>query len=127
MFSTGVSRPLRARHFLIGDFGDESVPHSHPYRVELICSSATLDANGFSTDIAVMEEVLEEVLGEIDDVMLNELPFFADRQSSLEHLTLYLVAELRARLSERGAEPAEPLEIRIWENEFAWAGYREDL
>jgi len=126
VFSTGVSRPLRARHALVGDFGDESVPHSHPYRVELICSSATLDPNGFSTDIAVMEEALEEVLGEIDDVMLNDLPFFADRQSSLENLTLYLVAELRSRLRARGTEPTEPLEIRIWENEFAWAGYREE-
>jgi 6-pyruvoyl-tetrahydropterin synthase len=125
VFSTGVTRPLRARHFLVGDFGDESVPHSHPYRVELICSSPGLDANGFSTDIAVMEEVLEAVLAEIDDVMLNELPFFQGRQSSLENLTLYLVAEIRARLARASAEPDEPIEIRIWENDSAWAGYRE--
>jgi len=127
VFSTGVSRPLRARHFLVGDFGDESVPHAHPYRIELVCSSDSLDANGFSTDIAVMESVLEAVLAEIDDVLLNDLPYFEHRQPSLENLALYLVEELRARLTGRSAAPTQPLEIRIWENEHAWAGYREAL
>ncbi|MFW6291636.1 MAG: 6-pyruvoyl trahydropterin synthase family protein [Spirochaetota bacterium] len=127
MFTTGVSRPLRARHFLVGDFGDESVPHAHPYRIELVCRSASLDSNGFSTDIAVMESVLEGVLAEIDDVLLNDLPYFARRQPSLENLALYLVEELRARLTARSASPTEPLEIRIWENEDAWAGYRETV
>ena len=127
MFSTGVSRPLRARHFLVGDFGDESVPHAHPYRIELVCNSASLDANGFSTDIALMESVLEGVLAEIDDVLLNDLPYFEQRQPSLENLALYLVEELRARLTARSAAPSQPLEIRIWENEHAWAGYRETL
>jgi len=127
VFSTGVSRPLRARHFLVGDFGDESVPHSHPYRIELVCTSAALDSNGFSTDIAVMESVLEGVLAEIDEVLLNDLPYFERRQPSLENLALYLVEELRAQLTARSAAPSQPLEIRIWENEHAWAGYRETL
>ena len=125
MFSAGVSRPLRARHYLVGDFGDESTPHSHPYRIELVSSTPSLDDNGFSTDIAAMEAVLEEVLGSIDDVLLNDLPWFAGRQPSLENLALYLVERLRDGLEARGAAPEEPLEIRIWENEHAWAGYRE--
>lgn len=125
MFSAGVIRPLRARHYLVGDFGDESAPHSHPYRVELVASTPTLDANGFSTDIAAMEEVLEEVLGSIDDVLLNDLPWFSQRQPSLENLAVYLVEQLREGLVAREAAPHEPLEIRIWENENAWAGFRE--
>ena len=47
--------------FLHGDFGEESVPHSHPYEVEVVCRNRELDTNGFSTDIAVMESALEEV------------------------------------------------------------------
>lgn len=125
MFTAGVLRPLRARHYLVGDFGDESTPHSHPYRVELVARTAALDANGFSTDIAAMETVLEEVLGSIDDVLLNDLRWFADRQPSLENLAVYLIERIREGLDARGAAPEEPLEIRIWENENAWAGYRE--
>jgi 6-pyruvoyltetrahydropterin/6-carboxytetrahydropterin synthase len=125
MFAAGVSRPLRARHYLAGDFGDESTPHSHPYRVEAISRAAGLDANGFSTDIAALEAVMEEVLGGIDDVLLNDLPYFADKQPSLENLACYVAAEVRSGLDRRGAAPEQPLEIRIWENESAWAGYVE--
>lgn len=126
MFTAGVTRPLRARHFLQGDFGDESVPHSHPYRVELLSRSRTLDENGFSTDIAAMERSLEAALREIDDVLLNDLGWFQGRQPSLENLAVYLVERIRSLLAEHGATPSEPLEIRIWENESAWAGYREE-
>lgn len=125
MYSAGVTRPLRARHYLVGDFGDESVPHSHPYRIELICRSTELDENGFSTDIAAMEQVLEATLERIDDVLLNDLPWFTGKQTSLEHLARYLVEQLRRGLSERDAAPKEPLEIKIWENENAWAGFCE--
>lgn len=125
MFAAGVTRPLNARHVLHGDFGDESVPHSHPYEVELVCRTATLDENGFSTDIAAMEAVLEEVLAEISGVLLNDLAFFADRQPSLEHLCIYLATEIRARLLRRDAAPTEPLEIRIRESDTAWASYIE--
>ena len=125
MFRTGVKRKLNARHFLAGDFGEESVPHSHPYEVELICSSTGLDSNGFSTDIAAMESALEEVLSGTDDVLLNDLPFFADRQPSLENLCVYLVQSLRQALAERLSAPDQPLEIRIWESATAWASFRE--
>ncbi|MFW5716261.1 MAG: 6-carboxytetrahydropterin synthase [Spirochaetota bacterium] len=125
MYSAGVSRPLRARHYLNGDFGDESVPHSHPYRVEIVSRSRLLDENGFSTDIAALERVLEESLGEIDDVLLNDLAFFRDKQPSLENLALYLVRRIRTGLEALNKAPAEPLEIRIWENDSAWAGFAE--
>lgn len=125
MFRTGVRRRLNARHFLAGDFGEESVPHSHPYEVELVCSSNHLDSNGFSTDIAAMETALEEALRGIDDVLLNDLPFFSDRQPSLENLCVYLVQSLRQSLAATSAASNQPLEIRIWESETAWASYLE--
>lgn len=125
MFATGVKRKLNARHFLAGDFGEESVPHSHPYEIELVCRSRTLDTNGFSTDIAAMESALETTLREIDDVLLNDLPFFSGKQPSLENLCIYLAAAIRSDLAERGTEPDAPLEIRIWESDSAWASFTE--
>ena len=125
MFSTGVTRKLNARHYLVGDFGDESVPHAHPYEVELICRSRDLDENGFSTDIAAMEEALESCIAQIDDVLLNDLPAFEGKQPSLENLAIYLVAEIRSQLASVDADAKEPLEIRIWESRTAWAAYSE--
>jgi len=125
MFQTGVVRRLQARHFLPAEEGEESVPHAHPYEVELVCGSRQLDANGYSTDIAAMEAALEEVLGRIDDVLLNDLDFFSDRPPSLENLCIYLVDRLHESLAGRGASVTEPLSIRIWESDSAWARYTE--
>ncbi len=123
MYSAGVERTLRARHFLRGDFGEESVPHAHPYRVELICSNRNLDKNGFSTNIAVIEEELEKALQAIDDRLLNDLPYFSQRQPSLENLCSFLHKELVDALSNYDDPVPEELCIRIWESSTAWASY----
>ena len=124
MFETGISGPLRARHFLRGDFGEESVPHSHPYRIEWRCRSAGLDENGFSTDIALMQRVFAEAIGEIDDVMLNDLPWFEKRQPSLENLAVFLTIRLRELMGDKA--PELPMCIVIWEADDAWASYEEE-
>ncbi|WP_455382754.1 6-pyruvoyl trahydropterin synthase family protein [Salinispira pacifica] len=124
MFRTGVKRPFTARHALRGDFGDETVPHSHPYTVEWICRTQGLDANGFSVDIALLERELEALLEELDDRLLNDLPFFESRQPSLENLALYLHQELRLRFRNAGGGGTDPaMEVRIWESPTAWASY----
>jgi len=122
MYRTGVRQKLTARHALRGDFGAESVPHSHPYVVEWIIESDKLDENGFATDISQMESVLEEVIGTIDDVLLNDLDYFRDRQPSLENLASYLHAQLRDRMKGR-VRTKRKMEILIWESDTAWASY----
>ncbi len=123
MYSTGVERTLTARHFLRGDFGDESVPHAHPYRVELICSNGSLDKNGFSTNIAVIEDELEKALEAIDDQLLNDLPYFSERQPSLENLCRFLHEGVAVALSKYAEPVPEEICIRIWESPVAWASF----
>lgn len=125
MFESSISKALNARHFLRGDFGDESVPHTHPYRVVWTCRSSSLDENGFATDIALMQEVLAASLQAIDGVLLNDLPWFADRQPSLEHLAVFLSEDLRSRLAASGTEPDLAMRIEIREADDAWAAYEE--
>jgi 6-pyruvoyltetrahydropterin/6-carboxytetrahydropterin synthase len=123
MFKSGVKETLQARHFLRGDFDEESVPHSHPYEVELIGETEGLNENGFSMDIALMEKTLRSVLEEIDDVLLNDLPFFSDRQPSLENLCLYLWKACLELLKKSSTCIPTALIIRIWESPTAWASY----
>jgi len=123
MFSAGVRRDLLARHFLNGDFGEESIPHSHPYLVEAVSRTSQLDGDGFSTDIALLESALEGVLAGIDNVLLNEMEFFQTRQPSLENLCVYIRNSLLDRLRIREKQLPSELEIRIWESGTAWASY----
>ena len=131
MFQAGIKKSFDARHFLRGDFAEESVPHTHPYQVEVICGAGELDKNGFSVDIALLEDVLSKNLEAIDGVLLNDLDFFARRQPSLENLAVYLWERIRGDLEaacrlESGPLPSS-IEIKIWESVTAWAAYAAPL
>jgi len=119
MFATGIQQNLQAHHYLQGDFGEESQPHSHPYRVELICRSSSLDENGFSTNIDLLESSLSNALEKIDQVLLNDLPFFKNRQPSLENLCVYIFRSLETKVG----DSVQEIEIKIWESPRAWASY----
>jgi 6-pyruvoyl-tetrahydropterin synthase len=128
MYKAGVASEFESKHFLRGDYGPESSPHSHPYEVEVVCESAELGPQGFSVNIARLEEVLWKELEKIDNRLLNDLPFFAERQTSLENLALYLWERILRGLEE-GLEAGEAvpgtIEVRIWESPTAWAAYRD--
>jgi len=125
MYRTGIKDTFRAYHKLIGDFGDETIPHEHTYEVEWIVSVGEVDENGFGVDIDLMTETLSAVLSGVDGVFLNDLPYFADRQPSVENSACYILETLFRTLSESGFDPetVAESEIKIWESETAWASY----
>ena len=125
MFEVGIVGKFHARHYLVGDFGEETQPHGHDYRVEWTCRRDELDQNGFSVDIALMEEALEVVLAGMSGVLLNDREYFRGKQPSVEHLALFLWRELKDALGRRGFELSglTGTEVRIWESDTAWASY----
>jgi 6-pyruvoyltetrahydropterin/6-carboxytetrahydropterin synthase len=125
MFQVGVRNRLRASHFLRGDFGEETQPHEHDYVLEWNCSTMALDENGFSVDIALMEELLAATVGSLDGCLLNDLEFFRERQPSVENMARFVHRRLFDALEGRGYPVATILQsrIKIWESETAWASY----
>ena len=125
MFQVGIKNRFRAGHFLRGDFGEETRPHEHDYVLEWICSTVALDENGFSVDIALMEELLAAVADSIQGKLLNDLEFFRDRQPSVENMARFIHRRLSDALEGRGYPLPTILqsEIKIWESETAWASY----
>lgn len=121
MFTTGVKRPLNARHYLPAEEGPEAKDHQHPYMVEWRVQVPALDSKGYGTDIAWMERNLEAILGEIDGVLLNELPAFSACLPSLENLCVYLWE--RCAATGIAGKAGGSMSIKIWENERAWAQY----
>jgi 6-pyruvoyltetrahydropterin/6-carboxytetrahydropterin synthase len=125
VYKVGIKNKFRASHFLIGDFAEETQPHEHEYVVEWICATNVLDENGFSVDIAVMEEELQHLIDEIQGKLLNDLEFFKDRQVSVENMAHFMYAALLERLSRPGfsLETIVEHQVKIWESETAWAAY----
>jgi 6-pyruvoyl-tetrahydropterin synthase len=125
MYQVGIKNTFKANHFLVGDFGEETLPHEHEYVVEWICTTNVLDENGFAVNIAVMEEELQNLIGEIRGTLLNDLDFFKDRQVSVENMAHYIHTALVQNLSQNAfsLESVVEFQVKIWESETAWAAY----
>ena len=125
MYTLAVKREFIARHFLIGgDWGEENRLHSHHYVLEVRLEGRELDRHGYLVDIVDVEKALEGLVAYFKDRTLNELPEFAGLNPSVEHFTRICCRRLLEQIDVAGLEA---LTVKIWENEIAWAAYRERI
>ncbi len=125
MYSVSVRRDFIAQHHLIGgDWGPENDLHSHHYVVELMLEGEDLDPYGYLVDIDDVFSNLDAQVEYFKDTVLNELPEFKAVNPSLEHLARIFCQAATRRLK---GQNLSAVSVRVWENEMAWAGYREDF
>ena len=125
MYTVAVKREFIARHFLIGgDWGDENEPHAHHYVVEVQLEGSRLDAHGYLTDICDIESALDNRVAYYRDKMLNELPEFEGLNPSIEHFARILCQSIAASIQ---THHLKTMSVKLWENEWAWSQYREDI
>ena len=125
MYSVSVKRDFIAQHHLIGgDWGPENDLHSHHYVVEVMLEGEDLNQHGYLVDIDDVLSNLDVQVGYFKDKILNELPDFKAVNPSLEHLARIFCKAVTRRLK---GQNLSAVSVRVWENEMAWAGYREDF
>ena len=125
MYTVAVKRDFVAQHFLIGgDWGAENEWHSHHYVVELQLEGATLDKHGYLVDIVDIEHHLEALVSRYKDKTLNDLPEFAGLNPSIEHFSRIFCHSMKKRIH---APNLSAMTIKIWENDIAWASYRQEI
>lgn len=123
MYSLCLQKNFSARHYLIGgDWGSENLPHEHPYRVEIRLSAKDLDEHGYLVDLAELEPILDGCIGYYKKQMLNDLPEFHEVNPSIERLAKRFHDRF---LQQLGSHRFCAVEIRMWEDEMAWASYHE--
>ena len=132
MFKVGITGLFTATHSLAGDVPEhEKQAHSHDYKLEWTLEVEALDERGFSLDISVLEKIRDLFFTKLNGQNLNENAFFFRKPVSLENLCSYSYEALHsALLSRTGAEERDriaSMEIRIWENDQAWAGILRDF
>jgi 6-pyruvoyltetrahydropterin/6-carboxytetrahydropterin synthase len=122
-YTLAVRRDFEAQHYLVGgDWGAENELHSHHYQVEIQLEGKVLDAQGYLVDIVAVEALLQELVAYYRDQTLNDLPEFAGLNPSIEHFSRILCQEMLNRVK----EPLSAITVQIWENDIAWAAYREE-
>jgi 6-pyruvoyltetrahydropterin/6-carboxytetrahydropterin synthase len=124
MYTVTVTRDFVAQHFLIGgDWGAENKRHSHHYRVEVRLEGLSLSQHGYLVDIVDVEAHLEALVTRYRDKTLNELPEFEGLNPSIEHFARILCQAISGRIR---APDLQAITIKLWENEIAWAAYRQE-
>lgn len=125
MYTLSIQRDFIAQHFLIGgDWGPENFKHSHHYVLAVELEGEMLDQHGYLVDIVDLEKRLEGEVAYFRDQLLNDLPEFAGLNPSIEHFTRICWQRLTVTPL---AENITALTVKIWENEIAWASYRQGL
>lgn len=132
MYKVGVTGRFTAIHSLVGDVPpEEKKPHPHDYYLEWCLHVADLDARGFSLDISVLEAIRDRMFGFIAERVLNDIEWFKGKTTSLENLCGYLFESLSSSLHKEmdraDVERISLMEVKIWENEYAWAGVENVL
>lgn len=125
MFTLALQRRFEAQHHLIGgDWGAENSPHSHSYLLELRLEGEGLNKHGYLIDLVDVETTLNELLDRFRGADLNLLTEFSGLNPSLEHFARVLCMAIAKHFRETRLSA---LTVRLWENDSAWAEYRQEL
>lgn len=93
--------------------------HGHNWRVEVVLRGAELDSIGLLADFTDLQPRLAAVTGELHDTCLNELPVFADRNPSTEHVARHIHDRFSANLPSGVRVHC----VRVWETSACAAAY----
>jgi 6-pyruvoyltetrahydropterin/6-carboxytetrahydropterin synthase len=123
MYTLAVQRDFVAQHYLIGgDWGPENERHSHHYRIELRLEGDKLDQHGYLVDIVDVEKHLNDLVMRYRDQTLNDFSEFDGLNPSIEHFSRVMCEKMAVHIK---ASTLTALTVVIWENEIAWASYRQ--
>ena len=123
LYVVSIKQGLIAQHYLIGEAPDqERQRHSHCYHIEVQLEGSTLSEQGYLVDIVEIESHLTELLAHYQDETLNDLPEFRGLNPSIEHFARIFCRSLSDRIQ---APNLSAITLKMWENEIAWAAYRQ--
>lgn len=121
MYVVSAQAHYDAAHFLRNYDGKCNNLHGHRYVVEAAVAAAGLNEAGIAFDFVDLKGALRELAEELDHTNLNDLPQFADVETSAENQARWFYEALRDRLPGELAHGL--LYCRIWETPTQWALY----
>jgi 6-pyruvoyltetrahydropterin/6-carboxytetrahydropterin synthase len=120
MYAISLRMDFIAQHMLPNASGRERELHSHPYAVEVTVFGEHLDGNGYLVDLGEMDQVMGDIIDDIRDRPLNDLPDLQHLSPSLENFTRMFWHQFVSALD---TSRLSSVRVRIWENTNAYACY----
>lgn len=121
MYTVTVSREFVAQHYLTVPDPEppEGEPHSHTFTAEARLSGPDLGEYDYLLNIDDLAAAMDDTVSEYRDQLLNDRPEFTGNPS-VERFAEHFADRLLDRLD---APRVEHCELRMWEDDVAWASY----
>ena len=101
MYELTVQLEFSAAHHLRDYPGKCSRLHGHNYRVEVTVADRQLDDHGMLIDFGRLKQICQQVVDELDHSLLNDHPFFQQKNPTAENISFYLYTEIAERLNDK--------------------------
>jgi len=124
MYRLKVQDYFSSAHYLRNYKGACENLHGHNWKVELVVEGETLNETELLIDFKDLKRVLKEVLSELDHRLINELPYFKEKNPSSENLARYIFEKVKEKL--RAYPQVRVKEVTVFETEKASATYFEE-
>jgi len=105
MFEVTIKGSFSAAHILREIGGKCENLHGHNFAVEVSVRSERLTAQGVVIDFRELKSYLAGILEGLDHCFLNDIPPFADRNPSSEHIAQYIHDQMKPRSRKRAYTP----------------------
>lgn len=124
MFRLKVQDHFSSAHYLRNYQGACENLHGHNWKVELVVEGETLNDIEILIDFKELKKMLKEVLEELDHRLINELPYFQEKNPSSENIAQYIYLRVREKLQD--FPKIRVKEVTVFETEKASATYFEE-
>jgi 6-pyruvoyltetrahydropterin/6-carboxytetrahydropterin synthase len=122
VFRITVERGFAASHQLMLPDGSREPMHSHNWLVRATVAAARLDGMGLVMDFNRLASLIDGITGGFAGKRLEELPAFAARNASAEHVAEFLYEGIRPALDSRVRLES----VSVMETSGCWACYSGD-
>jgi len=120
MYELTIIDFFASAHSLRGYDGECEALHGHNWKVEATVRADRLDSVGLAIDFKELKKVIDEIIGKLDHVYLNELPEFKNDNPSSEIIAKHIFEELEKRITREGLWVYK---VTAWESDKACASY----
>jgi 6-pyruvoyltetrahydropterin/6-carboxytetrahydropterin synthase len=124
MYRLKVSDYFSSAHYLRNYQGKCENLHGHNWKVELTVEGKKLNEIEILIDFKDLKAILKEILNELDHRLVNDHPYFRDRNPSSENLARFIFERAKNKLL--AYDGVKVKEVAVYETEKACAIYSEE-
>lgn len=123
MYRLKVKDHFSSAHYLRNYQGACENLHGHNWMVEVVVEGEKLNEIEILIDFKDLKKILKEVLSELDHRLINELPYFQEKNPSSENIAKFIFERVKEKL--KSYPNIRVKEVTVFETEKASATYSE--